>query len=69
MKKFNPNPIQANKLRYHSNYITAYSKEIINRQKQITKDEIQKDHMLELYRSRIKNHHNEITKVLCQCYN
>jgi hypothetical protein len=68
MKKFKPNPIQANKLKYHSNYVTAYNREIINRQNIISKDEIQKDHMLEMYRSRIKNHHNEITKVLNQCY-
>jgi hypothetical protein len=69
MKQFNPNPIQKDKLRYHSGYISVYSKAIVARQNQIHKDNYSNDFLLQMYRSRIKNHHNESCKLLSKCYN
>lgn len=57
MKKFNPNPIQANKPKKYSNY-----KITIDRQKPISKDEILNDYINNLHRNRII-----IMKLLKSC--
>jgi len=68
MKHFNPNAIQKNKLRYHSGYIQAYAKAIVDRQNRIHKDLYISDDLLNMYRIRIKNHYNETCKLLSNCY-